>query len=252
MASDGICRHYDILDSLDINDVFPKLPSYFKANDTQAAIDRKETVDMSKVSDNQLNMTVLRLRAMYENMTGYNSSTLENFDDVVVHEMKIEVLNMTRRSLLNKTRRQGLPWFGYKDLSWDWASEHITRQRMLDGMLTLIYMARHHMKTMAVQQVSAPKDDSYRLAYLWTKLQILTDRIIAIYNTMAEKGWTYNWELEWDRPYYFLMLHQKALKIHTQFNFYFWIIARIHHKYSLINQLYQTTPTTQKRSTSTL
>lgn len=232
-----------MLDSLDINDVFHKIPSYLKANDTQAALYGKNMVDMSKVSDSHLNRTLQRLQAIYENATGHNASIIENYDDIVINATRKELFNKTRRTAFNNTRR-ALPWHGRFDPYWDYAYDYMARQKMADCMLTLIYMARHHMKTMEIQQVAAPKDDSYRLAYLWTKLQILFDRILSIYNTMAEKAYTYHWEMYWDRPYYFLMLHQKALKIHTQFDFFFWLIAKIHHKYSKLNLLYQTTPTT--------
>lgn len=225
------------------------MPSYLKANDTQASLNGKDIVDMSKVSDTHINMTLNRLQEMYENATGVNATIIENVDDVIINETKIELLNITRRKYGNKFRRAHIPWHGYKDEAWNWASSYAARQKIMDTMLTLIYMARHHLKTMAMHQIFAQKDDAYRLAYLWTKLEILHERIKAIYNTMADKAYTYDWQIEWDRPYYFLMLHQKALKVHTQFNFYFWIIAKIHHRYSLLNQLYQTTPTTQRRPT---
>lgn len=252
LASNGTCLNYDVLDTLDINDVFPKLPNYYKANENQTALYNKNSLDMSKVSDSHINITLQRLQGVFENITGYNISATENYDEIVMNDTKLEIINSVRRRLPRKTRRQGrqsLPWHG-GDLYWDIAAEWVANQKMLDGMLTMIYMARHHVKTMAVQQVSAPKDDSYRLAYIWTKAQILHDRVIAIYNTMADNAYTYDWNKEWDRTFYFLMLHQKALKIHTQFNFYFWIIAKIHHKYSVINQLYQTTPTTLARRTT--
>lgn len=229
--------------------MFPKIPSYFKANESLVASYKKSFVDMSKVSDVHINTTLQTIRAMFENATGYNSSAVENLEDVEMNNTEMEIGRSIRRKLLNKTRRHSLGLEGHPAPIWDVASDWIARQKMLDCMLTLIYMARHHVKTMAVQQVSAPKDDSYRLAYIWTKAQILHDRIIAIYNTMADRAYTYDWDLEWDRTYYFLMLHQKALKIHTQFNFFFWIMAKIHHKYSVINLLYQTTPTTVPRPT---
>lgn len=204
---------------------------------------------MSKVSDAHFNKTLQQLQTLYENATGYNASIIENVDDEVIHEIRTELFNKSRRNALNETRRHRLPYHGYYDPFWNRASDYIARQKVLDCMLTLIYMARHHMKMMHLQhiRVKAPKDDAYRLAYLWTKLQVLHERTSSVYNTMTRKAYTYTWDLDWDRPYYFLMLHQKALKVHTQFNFYFWIIAKIHHKYSVLNQLYQTTPTTQRR-----
>ncbi|XP_026327887.1 uncharacterized protein LOC113236111 [Hyposmocoma kahamanoa] len=149
-ALNGKCWRYDILDSLDINDVFHKIPSYLKANDTQAAIHRKNFVDMSKVSDAHFNKTLQQLQTLYENATGYNASIIENVDDEVIHEIRTELFNKSRR---NETRRHMLPYHGYYDPFWNRASDYIARQKVLDCMLTLIYMARHHMKMMHLQHI---------------------------------------------------------------------------------------------------
>lgn len=242
-------RHRDMLDTIEVNDVFPEIPEFFKINNTQANLHRKETLDLSKVSNFHLNKTILSLKNIFQNSTVYNSTVDE--EAKLLNETKIAITNNFRRSALTDTRRGDLPFFRY-EIGWSEASKFVMRQKILDCMLTLIYMARHHVVTMAKQQINAPHDDAFRLAYLFTKLVILHDRMISVYNTMAVKVYSLVWERQWDRAFYYLMLHQKAMKLHFQADFYFWLIAKIQHKFALMNQIYLTTPTTRKPTTIAL
>lgn len=239
-TSGCLCPNHAKLDKLNINEVLHKLPHYFKANATQASIDRKQAVDMSKVPDAVLNETMRRIQSMHEASTGYNVSLIEDVSQQVLHE--------TRTKILKDTRRHGLPWHGYKDLSWDWASEFIARQKMLDLMVTLIYMARHQLTAMNTQ-LSTRRDSSYRMAYLYSKLDLLRKKIKLIYNKMKSKASDTKWGLKKTRKY-LVLLHKNALKIHSQFNFYYFMIARIHR--NLLDESVNTTVPVDTKETRNL
>lgn len=218
LATSGcLCPDPHKLDKLHINDVFHKLPQHFKADDVQAAMDRKQAVDMSKISHAMLNATIRHIQTVHQASTGYNASIIEDVNERAINDTEIQIFNKTRRAL---------PWHGRFDPYWDYAYDYKARQKMWDCMLTLIYMARHHVLAMTLRG-STRRDSSYRMAYLWSKILILHSKIETIYNTMRKKANITNWDLK--KKKYVMMLHKKALKTHTQFNFYYFMIARIHH-----------------------
>lgn len=228
LSASGCTCTNDKLDKLNMNDVLHKLPHYFKANETQAFVDRNTAIDMSKLSDAVLNETIHRIRIIHENITGYNASAVkENVYDIEMNDSRMEIFNSIGRKLSKKTRRQArqsLPWHG-RDKYWDDASDWITRQKILDCMLTLVYMARHHVKAM-VKTLSNKRDSSYRLAYLFSKLETLHGKVKLIYNEMLRKADFKTWNEETNKK--IETLYKKALKIHSEFNLYYFIMSRMH------------------------
>lgn len=227
LSASGCRCSDDKLDKLNMNDVLHKLPHYFKANETQAIVDRSEAIDMSKVSHTIFNETIHRIKGIHAIATGYNESETENDEDLVINDTRTEIENLVRSKLLNKTRRHSLGLEGHPLAIWDVASDWITRQKILDCMLTLIYMARHQTNSM-VRTLATRRDAPYRMAYLWSKLQILHGKVKVIYNRMLGKANVTNWEPK-KKKKYLLKLHTKALKIHSQYNFYYFVISRMHH-----------------------
>lgn len=216
--------------------MFHKLPHYFKANDTQASIDREEAIDMSKVSDAVLNATIHRFQVMHESATGSNASMIE--------DVKEQMINETRTEKLSKNRRF-LPWHGSDDVGWDWAANYMARQKIFDCMLTLIYMARHHLKAMS--SMSNRRDSTYRMAYLWSKLQALSSKIKFVYNAMKRKANITSKDLK--KKKYLVTLYRQALKLHTKFNFYYFMMSRMHH--NLVDELRSTTVPANTKNTKT-
>lgn len=219
-----------------MNEVFHKLPQYLKADDIQAAIDRKEAVDMSKISDTALNATIHHLQKIHQASTGFNASIINDDNEQVINDTGIEILN--------ETRRQILPWHGVHDRYWNYATDYMARQKILDCMLTLIYMARHHVLALTVEKPTR-RNSPYRMAYLWSKIDTLHNKIKTIYKIMKKKTNTVN-EVPTNKSKYLVTLHRKALKTHTQFNFYYFIIARMHQNL-LVESVNTTTLTVKKQ-----
>ncbi|CAH4032967.1 unnamed protein product [Pieris brassicae] len=176
------------------------------------------------------------------------SSNIAPQGDIIIKNITIDVervdieklkkkLNMSQNidfTRMNDTRRLG--WHGgYYE--WQEASRYEVKLKVLDLMLQFIYMARHKVKRLEAERYFNPKDTSYRIAFLYRRLIRIFKRMNDIYSTMCKIKERKSLNMEHQ-----LFLHHKSAKLHVDFLYLWWVLVKLHEKYSLAHGIPNVVP----------
>ncbi|XP_037294838.1 uncharacterized protein LOC119189405 [Manduca sexta] len=147
---------------------------------------------------------------------------------------------------LNDTRRQVIRWDG-DTLAFKQASFHMTKQKALDLILQLIYMARHKLRELESCKYFSRTDTGYRIAFVYRHLRRIFKRMMDIYAIM------YKNKTKWFHQDWHLQLHTKATKLHVDFLYLWWVLIRLDEKYSIKQGIRSRVPKwmSSKRPTTT-
>ncbi|XP_060802399.1 uncharacterized protein LOC132902223 [Amyelois transitella] len=128
----------------------------------------------------------------------------------------------------NDTRRQKIPW--YSRWTYRHASDFNTRAKIMDNALQTIYMARHKIRQMEKEKHFNRKDTGYRIAFLYKYIRKLYRRLVDIYMTSLKRIKTTYKDAASSHDFMAAM-HQRAVRIHTDFLYYYWVMIEIDKRY---------------------